>query len=273
MKKVFSNAHDVMHVFAQRTQDEGRSSNVFFYRDKLYSYGHHYLLAEFIKNPDGQEAVMLNDRGYSSTTVKHIWWAANALRQYKVFRTESTTPKTVRDKLVELVNKLARARKPEIYIRDATSLYDSYIEFRTWSKSEEDYFHQEIETLHQVFLGNGKEEYLALIKERELQDKLKREKLHKENLIRFFNYETDWVDGAEDFIRVSQNGEYIETTQNVRVDIKEARVLYKLIKSGRPVHGHRIANYTVQGLNGVLSIGCHRINKDNMIEIGEKIIQ
>ena len=49
MKKVFSSNDECIHVFAQRTHEEGRTpnSNVYFYGDKLYSYGSHYLLAEF----------------------------------------------------------------------------------------------------------------------------------------------------------------------------------------------------------------------------------
>jgi hypothetical protein len=48
MKTVFSNAQDCVHAFAQRQTPQGRSGNVFFYGDKIYSYGYHYLLAEFI---------------------------------------------------------------------------------------------------------------------------------------------------------------------------------------------------------------------------------
>ena len=51
MKKVFSSSTDVMHLFAQRSQQEARTSsgNVFYYNDKIYSYGHHYLLGIYNK--------------------------------------------------------------------------------------------------------------------------------------------------------------------------------------------------------------------------------
>ena len=60
MKRVFTNSYDVIHLYAQRSQDEGRCSNVFFYGDKIYSYGHHYLLGEFI---DDGKAIIINDEG------------------------------------------------------------------------------------------------------------------------------------------------------------------------------------------------------------------
>ena len=64
MKRVFTNSTEVIHLWAQRTQNEARCSNVFFEPDyklsdgnwealetssKIYSYGKHYLLAEFLE--------------------------------------------------------------------------------------------------------------------------------------------------------------------------------------------------------------------------------
>ena len=49
MKRVYTTSSDVIHLFAQRRQDGARCANVFFdNRDKIYSYGYHYLLGEFI---------------------------------------------------------------------------------------------------------------------------------------------------------------------------------------------------------------------------------
>ena len=85
MKKVFSSNQACIHAFAQRNQSEGSSSSVFFYGDKCYSYGHHYELARFIQGVDGSDAIRINDRGYSSSTGKHIGLVQNATRQYKQF--------------------------------------------------------------------------------------------------------------------------------------------------------------------------------------------
>ena len=56
MKKLFSNSADVMHIFVSQNQQEGKCSNVFFYGSKLYSYGYHYLLGEFIENKKSEKA-------------------------------------------------------------------------------------------------------------------------------------------------------------------------------------------------------------------------
>jgi len=73
MKTVYSKSSDVIHLFAQRTQEEGRCSNVFFNcKERIYSYGSHYLLGEFIRNKKKDLAIWINDDGYSVTTAKHI---------------------------------------------------------------------------------------------------------------------------------------------------------------------------------------------------------
>ena len=69
MKTVFDN-YDCVHTFAQRTQNEGRTSNnnIFFEGDKIYSYGYHYELGRFLDD----KTILINDKGYSVSTGKHI---------------------------------------------------------------------------------------------------------------------------------------------------------------------------------------------------------
>lgn len=85
MKTVFSNADSVIHLWAQQTQDEGRSSNVYFEGATIYSYGAHYPLGLFVTNKKGEKAAVINTSGYSVTTNKHIHSARYATNQYKRF--------------------------------------------------------------------------------------------------------------------------------------------------------------------------------------------
>lgn len=85
MKRVFSSADQTIHVWAQQTQSEGRSANVFFEGVTLYSYGFHYPLGSFITNKKGEKAAVINAAGYSSTTAKHISWARFAVNHYQRF--------------------------------------------------------------------------------------------------------------------------------------------------------------------------------------------
>ena len=77
IKKVFSNASEVLHRWANQTQDEARSSNVFFKGKIAYSYGYHYRLG-MISEYRGVKVAIINGEGYSNTTAKHIHWAYGA---------------------------------------------------------------------------------------------------------------------------------------------------------------------------------------------------
>jgi hypothetical protein len=105
-----------------------------------------------------------------------------------------------------------------------------------------------------------------LKKEKERQDKAKAKKIAK-----FMNYDVDYLYGMDvDYVRISKDRTQVETSQRVRVSIDDARLLYKMIKAGKDIKGHKIGYYTVISVNGVLTIGCHKIK--NFKEIGEQIL-
>lgn len=271
MRKVFSSIGECIHAYAQRNQTEGRSSSVFFYRDRIYSYGHHYLLGEFITNEKGELAIMINDRGYSSSTGKHIAWVFSATSHYKQFRTTHTNGEFVLQKMRNIYEKFLRANKPQKYIDEASSLMYYYQEYIAWINKipSQDI---EIRDCFALMSGDNIEELKLKAKElKKEQDRIKLEK-NKQNIQRFMSHEIDRLNTPEDYIRISIDGTEIETSQAVNVPVNEAKILYKMIISGRDIHGFKIGYYTVIGLNGVLKIGCHKINKNNMHEVGQKIL-
>lgn len=82
MKRVFSNSRQTIHVWAQQSQDYGKSSNVYFEGAVLYSYGYHYPLGLIITNKKGEKAALINATGYSVTTSKHIHETRSAVNHY-----------------------------------------------------------------------------------------------------------------------------------------------------------------------------------------------
>jgi len=114
MKRVFSNWGEVVHVWAQQNQDEGRSSNCYFEGATIYSYGRHYPLATFVTNKRGQKLVVVNGEGYSKTTCEQIHATVRAVNQYpsivlcadshKAWKTESTFNATAFLSFLEAVN-------------------------------------------------------------------------------------------------------------------------------------------------------------------------
>lgn len=169
MKTVFNNSSDVIHLFVQRSQDNARCSNVFFDRNKIYSYGYHYLLGEFISNKKGEEAIMINNLGYSSTTAKHISQLSMGSRQYRQFYKKDTDLKTVEYTIESNVKKLATARKKELYINPSVNLFKALNEYLVWSGDKEyktNYWYKRIVKLMEVINGGDYAEYLAKEKKR-----------------------------------------------------------------------------------------------------------
>lgn len=295
MKKVFNSSVEVCHLFAQRTQDEARTrtKNLFFEnRNKIYSYGHHYLLAEFIND----ETIIINNSGYSNTTSKHISEITQATRQYEQHFFKDICLQNVYNRIINASEKLINARKKEVYSLEIINAYETFIsfvkEFKKYVNYSSYYYGQsnynltsenelknsdkfkEIQSIYlQIF--KNKESFIEAGKERLKREKERAKQKLQKDLEKFFNYEINYInsrDIKEDFIRISQDKTQIETTQQIRIDINEAKDLYRLIKEGKDVKGYKIGYYTVISLNGVLKVGCHNINRNNLTEIGEQII-
>ena len=142
MKKVFQNTSEVVHVFAQQTQSEGRnqSGSIYFRENKIYSYGSHYLLGEFINN----DTIIINDFGYSVTTSKHISELINATSQHNQFFTSSIDIKHVQTEINAFLKCLTNARKPEIYISNITKLESNltkWVNYCKENKIKKEHFH------------------------------------------------------------------------------------------------------------------------------------
>ncbi len=300
MKKVFNSASEVMHVFAQRMQTEANSSNCYIrkdynftkdYANEIYSYGSHYLLAEFVPNPLNQykELVYINDGGYSHTTSKHIRQITAASRHFtQIFRSQTIKP--VLSDIQEAFKDLAKAKKPEKYINIIKGhesalnvdlfpyVEDSqtglkFLKFKELSKE----LQKQIKEARKICISldsfdlkgyqqaeKAKAEKAKKAKEKAFNDSLKKWMKGEINA-----YQLARNPGNEDYLRI--NGEMIETTQGAKVEIKEAALLYSMIKAGKDIKGHKIGYYTVISLNGVLQIGCHKINVENMHKIGKEI--
>lgn len=283
MKKVFTTSSDVIHLFAQRSQSEARCSNVYFYDiDKIYSYGRHYLLGEFINNSKNDIAIMINDTGYSATTANHISEIKQATRQYQQFFVTETNVKSVLATIESNAKKLQNARKPELYILPSQRLFDRLNAYITWTgnkatKKDPDY--KNIVALMQVIDGKADyfTTYLRKNADRIKRDELKRKKLQAAKLLtdiqKFEQHEINSFNSDQDFVRLSTDQEFVETSQSVKVTVKEAKILYNMIVAGKDIKGFRISNYTVISINGTLKIGCHNINIESMHKTGSKLLE
>lgn len=72
MRHVFTN-REVPHLWAHRTQSQGRTSNgsLYFRNDVIYSYGSHFPIASHCAGTNNQQGILFTSRDYSPTTSQH----------------------------------------------------------------------------------------------------------------------------------------------------------------------------------------------------------
>lgn len=286
MKKVFSNTNEVIHVFAQQTQNEGRNStrSIFFEGKKIYSYGYHYLLGEFINNG---KAIIINNTGYSVTTSKHIGRLGTGTNHYKQFYLTNIDIENVYNEISKDLINLSKARKPQIYLNGIFSLFDQLNEWIDYTKankikhkyvvkkSTRKYIElknivKELKENYNTFLSNLKEaEKIA----KETKRKIEIEQL-KTALDKFNSYETNFFRiGNFDYLRLSKDSTNVETSQGVKIEISEAKKLYLAIKNNIDIVGYRLGYYTINNINSKsLKAGCHNICIKNIEQIGNKLL-
>ena len=292
--KNYSSVATCCHAFANNHSEDGKSSNVFFYKNKIYSYGYHYVLAEQFTN-----FTILNNKGYSNSTAKHINYMINAINgQYH--NTMDIIPELVYNQLISLQKLLNRAKKPIIYLTQIWEKLNVFFEF--WSnngqflnneisfcgfdldktyKEGKTYFDM-IEEFYTNFNHNTPS--LSELREkaaeqneitRELKEKREKAKF-EESLKNFLNYTSFYVNyrpsSFKEVLRISKDKMYIETSQGAKVSARSAKVLFEMIKANKDIKGHQIDGYTVISINGTLKIGCHDIDMTYVKKIGNKLL-
>ena len=260
MKTVFTNS-EIVHVFNEQNQYEGRTStgSMYFYNNKIYSYGSHYLLGHFIDN----DTIIINDTGYSNTTSKHIYLLQDATRNRKQYFITQTEYKTVNESIKDYLNKLTRATKKKEYylsrINDTLKMYFDYLEYTKQKTKHKKYKeHRETLRLANDFYNNF-DSLQETIKESNRKQAVKDKKAIIQKVKDWKSLKINWFRNKtnNDFLRL--NNDFIETSQNVKIPILEAKRLLKLIEH-KNIIGQRVDNrFVVKAFNSVLKVGCHNI--------------
>jgi len=260
MKKVFTNS-EIVHVFNEQNQYEGRTStgSMYFYNNKIYSYGSHYLLGHFLDN----DTILINDTGYSNTTSKHIYLLQDATRNRKQYFITQTEYKAVNESVKDYLNKLTRATKKKQYylsrVDSTLKMYFDYLEYTKQKTKHKKYKeHRETLRLANDFYNNF-ENLKETIKESNRKQAIKDKKAIEQKLKDWKKLKINWFRNKTniDFLRL--NNDFVETSQNVKIPILEAKRLLKLIEH-KNIIGQRVDNrFIVKAFNSVLKVGCHNI--------------
>lgn len=303
MKKVFQNHSQVCHAFNLQEQNEGRAGNIFFKGNKIYSYGYHYLLGEFIEYNNIPSTIIINNKGYSNSTSKHINILIQATRDKKQVLLTQIHLDLVLLQLDEMYKKLIKARKPLFYRNQIEFLYSAFInevnflggfyidnrfnysfdfvQYSKMNKEQKEKYNRicEIRNLANEYASTETykkkiERAKELEETKEQRAKEKREKQRAEQIENFYSYKGSRINWLEfDLLRLSKCGEYVETSQAVKIPIKEAQRYFKLFTSGAKLVGEKISQYTTISNDNYLKIGCHKIEHKEANRIGNLITQ
>lgn len=139
----------VAHRWAQQSTGRssyGRSGNMLFDGECIYSYGHHWLIARFLTSPKGR-VVLINNNARSVSTAKHTSEVRGALHGLPnvahIFHVRYPNPSTESDhninidsmvaSAVDASNKAKRARTRSCdYLREAKELLSEARAYATW---------------------------------------------------------------------------------------------------------------------------------------------
>ena len=284
MKKVFSDQSPVAHLWANKSQDEATNSgrSFFFRNDTIYSYGHHFPIAKHVQDESGRNFILFTERGYSNTTSKHIAITRSACRNSDIvycFNPESRHGINFKhwfDIIEAEIDKLARARKPELYLNNIENV-------ATKVRKYSEYLGAPIpENLIEAMKITDKDQYagyqenrIAIAKEAQKNAEIQLKERHEKALNEWLNFETHrlYLNDGSDYLRLNPENDRVETTQAVHIPNEIARRLWLSIKENTLKVGDRILNYKVDKADKIVKIGCHTFKRSYLLEFGAKLYQ
>jgi hypothetical protein len=299
-KYVYSTSSEVLHLWANQTQDSarmGRSSGgmhgytgirCFFDGVSCYSYGRHYELGRLVKHK-GHTVAVINAEGRSVTTGKHIREAWNAVEN--MLRIRCTGIKPVFEGLLEMQGELVDGLMQDLNRRSFWSEYNPFesdygivpriAEFnRTcallgYSKLTLDLtadfkalIREHVEIRRLVELAKQSPEAVA----KRDADKAKRDaKLYAKNIEqvnswRQGGHSTNFVSSLSPQILRIVNGDTVETSRGAKVPLVDAVEALQLIGRDAARPGDKVGMFTLDRINkdeygdGIVKIGCHTIS-------------
>lgn len=289
------NNSEVAHAWANQTRERANGSSFYFDGKEIYSYGSHFLAGEYL----AQDVYWINDKSYSNSTSKHQERIRAAIPGYsKVYKYTRSDFDYVKLEFDNLKKHFERARHSWVYYGQIKSILADYSEFNSFVNDNKDGYFR-----FYSYITNGskkdRENLIARMKyfvnkhadkvsQREekkqaIEDK-KQEKRKREAEIRLKNAAEKlelWRAGEYHgrlcgldyhYLRISKDGQKVQTSGGASVSVNSAALLYKMIKAGKDIKGHNIDGYTVISINGSLKIGCHNIDINDVHKVGQELL-
>lgn len=297
MKTVFTNS-ECIHVYAQRTQEQGRTNNgnVWFNGDVIYSYGHHFPMACFIDN----NAILVNDDSYSISTSQHQSELRMAVSHYNTFYVPTQIlkdflytkkfDKSFKEKLVkyamnksnQYINCATKRRKISLKESDLSSaryeLRKAIELFTHFKKKPPVKLTKALNTLNNDIDTVLNEHKVALDKAKKASDRKEKAK-QKQLMKNAEKWRSNTLEPGQSIYGLSKtlmrvNGDNIETSKNANFPIEHAKKAFKLIRAVKEKgetwtndnHEIRLGYYKIDKIDnkGNVTAGCHYVEWDQI---------
>jgi hypothetical protein len=306
MKTVFTNDM-CAHVFAQRTQDEGRTNNgnMFFCGDTIYSYGHHFPMAHFFND----NVVLMNADSYSVSTSGHqsavrmaidnryerIWldtammkrcidahqWANNPDKPTIHVSDKKQIEKMVMDKMQAALNSAAKRRAE--HLRNA-DINEALTELKNGIRVLE-LFGRKSARLNNA-LSTVQADTNAVLEQYSEAQKREAAKLKKEAV----KHVKEWIAGDIDSIpykyrngtiHLRVNGDEIQTSHGARFPLEHGVKAFPMIKRCKDkaiswkTNGEtiRLGHFRIDEIrtNGTVKAGCHTVPYESIERVARQL--
>jgi hypothetical protein len=277
---------ETIHAFFNKVYESGKSGNVYFENNTLYSYGRHFELAKFIEF-EGKEYLFINTMRYSNTTAKHQSKIRSYINESLVakvfyfdfwnnnFNLSDIYLKTI---IERIINKAKNSFSKQLKARENTWNYAQGLQLLNTARNLNNIFYKVIGMNESILIANSfyeieplknqAEQKSILINETRPQREKEKEKRRIEKAKEKLN---NWLKGENirDLynlpIHLRLKNNVIETTKGAIIPLFDGLQLLKKIKNSENVHGLKVGNYIVNGFsNDVLQVGCHKISLEQI---------
>ena len=174
------------------------------------------------------------------------------------------------------INKLARARKPEIYLNNIENIGNKVKKYSQFTGALIP------ENLLEAMKITDKDQYagyqeskIEQAKQAQKKAEIELKKRHKEELEKWLNFETSrlYLNNGSDYLRVNPENDRVETTQAVHIPNEIARRLWLSIKENTIKVGDKVLNYSINEAGKHIKIGCHTFKRSYLLDFGAKLYQ
>ena len=297
------NHEQLAHVWAQGDSSRNlKATNMFLENNVIYSYGYHFPIAKHCGN-----YVMLTNASYSHSTSKHIGYVRHAIPLgVEVFEVEHVLADTkvehkknykhLLDQAAEALDVLAKGRTDFDY---RFSVYRGYLEAaNAYSKKFKLGYRAKpvpssIDDIGSLMADRKEAIKKANAKQREAERKRKARQAKE-----FDKQEKEWLAherstlnwerhraGRPTLLRLSKDGESVETSRQASFPVDHAKKAWRFIKalkkSGKDysltgrgdVPTIRVGVFTINSVSheGDVVAGCHELKHEIMAEFAKKM--